>query len=76
MGPTVSAILRGLPRSAFSRPRDWGRWADKVGARRARLVAALVQLTGIGLFYPLGFGIMPLVCAAAAGQSSSVRPSM
>ncbi|KPQ32968.1 MAG: Arabinose efflux permease [Porphyrobacter sp. HL-46] len=46
--------------SIFSTPR-LGRWADKVGARRARLVAALVQLTGIGLFYPLGFGIMPLV---------------
>ncbi len=38
-----------------------GRWADKVGARRARLVAAVVQLAGIALFYPMGFGILPLL---------------
>ncbi|MCR9179515.1 MAG: MFS transporter [Erythrobacteraceae bacterium] len=46
--------------SIFSTPR-LGRWADKVGARRARLTAAVVQLAGIALFYPLGFGILPLV---------------
>jgi predicted MFS family arabinose efflux permease len=38
-----------------------GRWADKIGARRARLAAAVVQLAGIALFYPMGFGILPLL---------------
>ena len=38
-----------------------GRWADAVGARRARLVVAVVQLGGIALFYPLGFSIWSLV---------------
>ena len=44
----------------FTTPR-LGRWADSVGARKARLVAAAVQLGGIALFYPLGFGIGPLM---------------
>jgi predicted MFS family arabinose efflux permease len=38
-----------------------GRWADKVGARRARLVVAVVQFGGIALFYPLGFSIWSLM---------------
>lgn len=46
--------------SIFTTPR-LGRWADKIGARKARLVAAAVQLAGIALFYPLGFGIGPLM---------------
>jgi MFS family permease len=46
--------------SIFSTPR-LGRWADRVGARRARLTVAAVQLTGIALFYPLGFSIWALV---------------
>lgn len=46
--------------SIFTTPR-LGRWADKVGARRARVVAAIVQMVGIGLFYLLGYGILPLL---------------
>lgn len=38
-----------------------GRWADRVGARKARLVAAMVNLAGIALFYPLGFSIWSLL---------------
>jgi predicted MFS family arabinose efflux permease len=38
-----------------------GRWADRVGPRRARLAAAGVQWAGIALFYPLGFGILPVL---------------
>ena len=46
--------------SVFTTPR-LGRWADRVGPRRARIAAALVQLTGIALFYPLGFSIWSIV---------------
>ena len=46
--------------SVITTPR-LGRWADKVGPRRARIVAALVQLAGIALFYPLGFSIWALL---------------
>ncbi len=46
--------------SVFTTPR-LGRWADKVGPRRARVVAALVQLVGIALYYPLGFSIWSLL---------------
>jgi len=46
--------------SVFTTPR-LGRWADKVGPRRARIAAALVQLKGIALFYPLGFSIWALL---------------
>ena len=46
--------------SVITTPR-LGRWADKVGPRRARIVAALVQLAGIALFYPLGFSVWALL---------------
>lgn len=46
--------------SVFTTPR-LGRWADKVGPRRARIAAAVVQFTGIALFYPLGFSIWAVV---------------
>ena len=46
--------------SVVSTPR-LGRWADRVGARRARIAAALVQLAGTALFYPLGGSIAGLV---------------
>ncbi len=46
--------------SVFTTPR-LGRWADKVGPRRARIAAACVQLAGIALFYPLGFSIWSLL---------------
>lgn len=57
-----------------------GRWADKVGARRARLVAALVQLGGIALFYPLGFSIwtlmVPLFITNTVGPTIDVTGRM
>ncbi|MFM7378022.1 MAG: MFS transporter [Erythrobacter sp.] len=46
--------------SVFTTPR-LGRWADRVGPRRARIAAALMQLAGIALFYPLGFSIWSIV---------------
>lgn len=46
--------------SVFTTPR-LGRWADRVGARKARLVAASINLAGIALFYPLGFSVWSLL---------------
>lgn len=50
----VSAI------SVLSTPR-LGRWADRIGARRARLLVALVQVAGVALLYPLGFNVFALL---------------
>ncbi|MFM7403662.1 MAG: MFS transporter [Erythrobacter sp.] len=65
--------------SVFTTPR-LGRWADKVGPRRARLVASLVQLSGIALFYPLGFSIgsvlVPLFLVNLVGPTVDVTGRM
>lgn len=46
--------------SVVSTPR-LGRWADKVGAMRARRIVAVVQLGGVALLYPLGFDLFALL---------------
>lgn len=65
--------------SVFTTPR-LGRWADRVGPRRARIAAALVQLTGIALFYPLGFSIwsvlVPLFVVNLVGPTVDVTGRM
>jgi MFS family permease len=65
--------------SVFTTPR-LGRWADRVGARKARLVAAIVNLAGIALYYPLGFSIwsllVPLLLANMVGPSIDVTGRM
>lgn len=65
--------------SVFTTPR-LGRWADKVGPRRARIAAALVQLTGIALFYPLGGSIwsllLPLFITNLVGPTVDVTGRM
>ena len=61
--------------SVITTPR-LGRWADKVGPRKARLVAAIVQFGGIALFYPFGFSIwallVPLLIVNMVGPSIDV----
>jgi len=60
-GTDAVGYLAGIAAiSVITTPR-LGRWADRVGPRRARLAAAVVQLAGIALFYPLGFGIVSLM---------------
>ncbi|MGY6551921.1 MAG: MFS transporter [Erythrobacter sp.] len=60
-GTDVVGYLAGVSAiSILSTPR-LGRWADKVGARRARLIAALVQIAGVVLLYPLGFNVWALL---------------
>jgi predicted MFS family arabinose efflux permease len=65
--------------SVFTTPR-LGRWADRVGPRQARVKAALVQLSGIALFYPLGFSIwsvlVPLFITNLVGPSIDVTGRM
>jgi predicted MFS family arabinose efflux permease len=65
--------------SVFTTPR-LGRWADRIGPRKARLVAAAVQLAGIALFYPLGFSIWavlaPLLVVNMVGPSIDVTGRM
>ena len=65
--------------SVFTTPR-LGRWADKVGPRRARIAAALVQLAGIALFYPLGGSIwgllVPLFVTNLVGPTIDVTGRM
>lgn len=69
----VSAI------SVISTPR-LGRWADRVGPRRARIVFALVQAIGIALYYPLSGNawllVVPLTIVAAVGPSIDVTGRM
>lgn len=65
--------------SIFTTPR-LGRWADRVGPRKARLAAAGVQFIGIALFYPLGFSIgavlVPLLLVNMVGPTIDVTGRM
>ncbi|MFN4019207.1 MAG: MFS transporter [Erythrobacter sp.] len=65
--------------SVFTTPR-LGRWADTVGPRKARVAAAVVQLTGIALFYPLGSNIwsvlVPLLVTNMVGPTIDVTGRM
>ncbi len=65
--------------SIFSTPR-LGRWADRIGARRARLIAAVVQMIGIALMYPLGWNVwtvlVPLVLINIVGPTVDVTGRM
>ena len=65
--------------SVFTTPR-LGRWADRVGPRKARIAAAMVQFVGIALFYPLGFSIwgvlVPLFLVNLVGPTVDVTGRM
>lgn len=79
-GTDAVGYLAGIAAvSVISTPR-LGRWADRIGARRARLVAALVQLAGIALFYPLGGSIagllVPLLLVNLVGPTIDVTGRM
>ncbi|MEP3420754.1 MAG: MFS transporter [Erythrobacter sp.] len=65
--------------SIFSTPR-FGRWADAIGARRARSIAAIVQCIGISLMYPLGWDVwtvlVPLLLINIVGPTVDVTGRM
>lgn len=76
---TVGYLAAMAAVSIFSTPR-LGRWADRIGARNARVIAAVVQLAGIALFYPLGFNIwtflVPLALVNLVGPTIDVTGRM
>ncbi len=79
-GTDMVGYLAGIAAiSIFSTPR-LGSWADRVGARKARLVFAAIQLVGILLLYPLGFALatllIPLVLANLVGPGIDVTGRM
>ncbi|MFN2100621.1 MFS transporter [Altererythrobacter sp. MF3-039] len=79
-GVDVVGYLAGIAAvSVFCTPRI-GKWADRVGARRARLYMSLIQLFGVALFYPLGSSalllVIPLALVAAVGPSVDVTGRM
>lgn len=79
-GTDVVGYLAGIAAlSILSTPR-LGRWADKIGARRARLIVAAVQVVGVSLLYPLGFHVMtlliPLMVINLVGPSIDVTGRM
>jgi len=79
-GTDVVGYLAGIAAiSIFTTPR-LGRWADKVGARRARLIVAVVQVAGVSLLYPLGFNVfsllVPLLVINMVGPSIDVTGRM
>lgn len=65
--------------SLFATPR-LGRLADRIGARRARLLAAGVQFSGVVLMYPLGWNvwavITPLIIINLVGPTIDVTGRM
>lgn len=82
MGYGVDTVgyLAGLAAiSIVSTPR-LGRWADRIGPRRARLVFAAIQLCGLSLFYPLGGSLwllsIPLFLANLVGPAIDVTSRM
>ncbi|MBX7515277.1 MFS transporter [Qipengyuania sp. GH38] len=76
---TVGYLAAIAAVSIFSTPR-LGRWADLVGARKARLVFAAIQLVGIALFYPMSGSlwglIVPLVLVNLVGPGIDVTGRM
>ncbi len=60
-GTDTVGYLAGLAAvSIVSTPR-LGRWADKIGPRKARTIFAFVQLAGIALLYPLSSALWTLL---------------
>ena len=65
--------------SIFMTPR-LGRWADNVGAKRARLSVSVAQIIGMALLYPFGWNVwliaIPLVIINAVGPTVDVTGRM
>ncbi|MEM9669590.1 MAG: MFS transporter [Pseudomonadota bacterium] len=53
-----------------------GRWADRIAARRARMILACVQIFGVCLFWPFGHSLwllmIPIVITNIAGPAMDV----
>ncbi len=76
---TVGYLAAIAAFSIVSTPR-LGRWADRIGPRKARSVFAAIQLLGIALLYPLG-GVLwtlliPLILVNLVGPGIDVTGRM
>jgi predicted MFS family arabinose efflux permease len=79
-GTDVVGYLAGFAAvSVFTTPM-WGRMADRIGPRRARVYFALAQTAGAALLYPLGGTLLlltvPLVLGNAVGPAIDVTTRM
>ena len=79
-GTDTVGYLAGIAAvSIFSTP-HLGSWSDRVGARKARFVFAVIQLFGIALLYPLGGALstllIPLVLSNLVGPGIDVTGRM
>jgi predicted MFS family arabinose efflux permease len=79
-GTDVVGYLAGFAAiSVFTTPM-WGRMADRIGPRRARVYFALVQTAGAALLYPLGGTLVllaiPLVLGNIVGPAIDVTTRM
>lgn len=79
-GVDTVGYLAGLAVIAMVGTPRFGRLADRIGARRARFYAALIQLVGVALFYPLGWSVwavaVPLIVVNFVGPSVDVTGRM
>lgn len=79
-GVDVVGYLAGIAAvSILSTPRI-GRWADRVGARKARVVLAALQLVGTSLLYPFSVSavaiLVPLIIVNLVGPGVDVTGRM
>lgn len=79
-GTDVVGYLAGLAAVSIVVTPRLGRWADRVGPRRARSRMALLQLGGVLLLWPLGHSLwlvlLPVVLMNAVGPSIDVTGRM
>jgi predicted MFS family arabinose efflux permease len=79
-GVDTVGYLAGLAAISMVTTPRLGRWADAIGARRARVIAAMVQALGMALMYPLGWNvwalIVPLIIVNMVGPTVDVTGRM
>lgn len=79
-GVDTVGYLAGIAAVSILTTPRLGRWADSIGARRARLITALIQAFGIALMYPLGWNvwavIVPLIIVNTVGPTIDVTGRM
>lgn len=76
---TVGYLAGMAAVSILSTPR-LGKWSDKVGPRKARVVMSIVQLVGVVLLLPFGSGpwmlVVPLILISLVGPGIDVTGRM
>ncbi len=79
-GVDTVGYLAGISAISILTTPRLGRVADRIGPRRARLLASVVQLGGVALLYPLGWSVwgiaLPLVAMNIVGPSIDVAGRM